>query len=264
MRRRSRRSSSSSRGPGAWAPRPAILPRSAVSSRCRRSARRPSAEGCGGTRAHADVKGASAHGRCSRPDAPTGVRRGLTNYGDPEFSMFVRGAYARGAGLTPEDLGPPRHRPRPDVERVQPLPPPSARGRRGRQARRVAGRRPAARVPDDLARRDLPVADEHALPEPHGDGHRGDDPRPADGRRGAPRRLRQDPAGPADGRGQRGPARDRRDRRPDADRAATRACGSARARTAGGSGPSTGRARSTRRAWRRSRASCSPPPAPAW
>jgi dihydroxy-acid dehydratase len=43
----------------------------------------------------------------SRPDGPTGVRRGLTNYGDPEFSMFVRGAYARGGGLTPEDLARP-------------------------------------------------------------------------------------------------------------------------------------------------------------
>jgi dihydroxy-acid dehydratase len=46
------------------------------------------------------------------PDAspsnpPTGIRRGLTNYGDPEFSMFVRGAFARGMGLTSEDLSRP-------------------------------------------------------------------------------------------------------------------------------------------------------------
>src|SRR4029453_13243305 len=41
------------------------------------------------------------------PAAPTGVRRGLTNYGDPEFSMFVRGAFARGMGLTGEDLSRP-------------------------------------------------------------------------------------------------------------------------------------------------------------
>jgi dihydroxy-acid dehydratase len=33
-----------------------------------------------------------------------GIRRGLTQYGDPGFSLFVRGAYARGAGLTAEDL----------------------------------------------------------------------------------------------------------------------------------------------------------------
>jgi dihydroxy-acid dehydratase len=43
----------------------------------------------------------------SRPAAPHGVRRGLTNYGDPEFSMFVRGAFARGMGLTSEDLSRP-------------------------------------------------------------------------------------------------------------------------------------------------------------
>jgi len=41
------------------------------------------------------------------PDAPLGVRRGLTNYGDPDFSMFVRGAFARGMGLTGEDLARP-------------------------------------------------------------------------------------------------------------------------------------------------------------
>ena len=41
------------------------------------------------------------------PAAPTGIHRGLTNYGDPEFSMFVRGALARGMGLTAEDLSRP-------------------------------------------------------------------------------------------------------------------------------------------------------------
>jgi dihydroxy-acid dehydratase len=33
-----------------------------------------------------------------------GIRRGLTNYGDPAFSLFIRGAFARGSGLTGEDL----------------------------------------------------------------------------------------------------------------------------------------------------------------
>ena len=33
-----------------------------------------------------------------------GHLRGLTNYGDPGFSAFARGAYARGFGLTKEDL----------------------------------------------------------------------------------------------------------------------------------------------------------------
>ncbi len=39
--------------------------------------------------------------------APRGIARGLTNYGDPAFSLFIRGAYARGSGLTPEDLARP-------------------------------------------------------------------------------------------------------------------------------------------------------------
>jgi dihydroxy-acid dehydratase len=36
-----------------------------------------------------------------------GLARGLTQYGDAGFSLFVRGAYARGAGLTAEDLARP-------------------------------------------------------------------------------------------------------------------------------------------------------------
>jgi dihydroxy-acid dehydratase len=44
--------------------------------------------------------------RDARPD-PSGIRRGLTHYGDPEFSLFVRGAFARGGGLTAEDLARP-------------------------------------------------------------------------------------------------------------------------------------------------------------
>jgi dihydroxy-acid dehydratase len=38
---------------------------------------------------------------------PRGIARGLTDYGDPAFSLFIRGAYARGAGLTREDLARP-------------------------------------------------------------------------------------------------------------------------------------------------------------
>jgi dihydroxy-acid dehydratase len=41
------------------------------------------------------------------PMDPIGIRRGLTNYGDPGFSVFIRGAFARGSGLTPEDLARP-------------------------------------------------------------------------------------------------------------------------------------------------------------
>jgi dihydroxy-acid dehydratase len=41
------------------------------------------------------------------PPTPTGIRRGLTHYGDPGFSLFVRGAFARGGGLTAEDLARP-------------------------------------------------------------------------------------------------------------------------------------------------------------
>jgi dihydroxy-acid dehydratase len=41
------------------------------------------------------------------PETARGIARGLTSYGDSEFSLFLRGAYARGAGLTAEDLARP-------------------------------------------------------------------------------------------------------------------------------------------------------------
>ncbi len=40
-------------------------------------------------------------------EAARGIARGLTHYGDPDFSLFIRGAYARGAGLTADDLARP-------------------------------------------------------------------------------------------------------------------------------------------------------------
>ncbi|MGH7264423.1 MAG: dihydroxy-acid dehydratase, partial [Candidatus Rokuibacteriota bacterium] len=47
------------------------------------------------------------HDTSPGPDGPQGIRRGLTQYGDPAFSLFIRGAYARGSGLTAEDLARP-------------------------------------------------------------------------------------------------------------------------------------------------------------
>ena len=38
-------------------------------------------------------------------DAPaTGIRKGLTNYGDSGFSLFLRKAFIKGAGYTDEAL----------------------------------------------------------------------------------------------------------------------------------------------------------------
>src|SRR5881397_1666722 len=36
----------------------------------------------------------------TKPDDPTGMRKGLTNYGDAGFSLFLRKAFIKGAGLT--------------------------------------------------------------------------------------------------------------------------------------------------------------------
>ena len=148
-------------------------------------------------------------------DQPKGLDNGLTNYGDLDFARFLRRSFARSMGLSREMLNKPVvgiamtpsgfnncHRYMPElVEAVS----------RGVLA---AGALPRA-FPDHLARRGVPQPDQHDVPQPHGHGHRGDDRRPAHGCGRADRRLRQDRAGPADGRGlgraAGHPARDRAD-----------------------------------------------------
>src|SRR3954467_3573899 len=43
----------------------------------------------------------------TKADDPTGMRKGLTNYGDAGFSLFLRKAFIKGAGLTDNPLEPP-------------------------------------------------------------------------------------------------------------------------------------------------------------
>src|SRR3954465_9620290 len=40
----------------------------------------------------------------TKADDPTGMRKGLTNYGDAGFSLFLRKAFIKGAGLTDNAL----------------------------------------------------------------------------------------------------------------------------------------------------------------
>ena len=82
-------------------------------------------------------------------------------------------------------------------------------------------------------------ADQHVPAQPDVDGHRGDDPRAADGRGGADRRLRQDRAGAADGRGVGRHPGDPARHRLDADRHRTAASASAPAPIAGATGASS-------------------------
>src|SRR5438034_521073 len=93
-------------------------------------------------------------------------------------------------GLLARDARASRRRHRAVGERLQQLPSPLPRADRRRQAGRGGGGRPAARLSHHLARRGVPVADQHDVQEPHGHRRRGDDPRPAHGCGGARRRLR--------------------------------------------------------------------------
>src|SRR5262249_24618124 len=40
-------------------------------------------------------------------DGPKGLKKGLTNYGDQDFSLFLRKAFIKGAGYTDDALGRP-------------------------------------------------------------------------------------------------------------------------------------------------------------
>ena len=167
-----------------------------------------------------------------------GLARGLTNYGDADFSLYLRRSFAKSMGYSTDMLS--RrvvgicqaaggfnncHRHFPElVDAVK----------RGVLA---AGALPID-FPDHLARRSLPQPDQHDVPQPDGDGRRGNDPRPADGRGRAGRRLRQDRAGAADGRGVGRRAGGAARRRADAADGATTASVSAPAPTAGASGRS--------------------------
>ena len=104
------------------------------------------------------------------------------------------------------------------LERDQSLPRPSARARRGREARRLAGRRLPGGTAGDVAGRAVREALDHALPQLPGDGGRGTAALPSDRRRGAAGRLRQDHARSDHGRDQHGGAGDLRAGRPDAAR----------------------------------------------
>ena len=86
------------------------------------------------------------------------------------------------------------------------------------QTRGAGGRRLPGGVPGRDAVRDVPEANPDDVPEPAGHGHRGAAALLPGRRCGADGRVRQDHAGAAHGRGQRGPARDLCAGRPDAER----------------------------------------------
>ncbi len=130
-----------------------------------------------------------------------GLARNTANYGDRDFALYLRRSFAKSMGYSQAMLDRPVvgivdtgsaynncHRTMPElIEAVK----------RGV----LAAGRPAPALPDDLAVRAVAVPDLHALPQPRRPRHRGDADGAADGRGGAGRRLRQDGAGAAHGRG---------------------------------------------------------------
>ena len=105
---------------------------------------------------------------------------------------------------------PARHRHHQHLERNQRLSRPPACARRKRQARCAASRRLSDRIAGDVAGGAVRQAFDHALPQLPGDGGGGTAAQPPARRRRAARRLRQDHAGPGDGRHQHGHSGDLR------------------------------------------------------
>ncbi len=171
-------------------------------------------------------------------DAPetSGLRKGLTSYGDAGFSLFLRKAFIKGAGYTDAALDRPVIGIANTGSAYNPCHGNAAElidaVKRGVM---LAGGLPMD-VPDGVAARELLAADQHVPAQPDVDRHRGDDPRAADGRGGADRRLRQDGARATDGRRVGRHSRDPARHRLDAHRLASIANASARAPTAGATG----------------------------
>ena len=92
-------------------------------------------------------------GKTGDDKSERGFLRGLQTYGDRDFSIYMRRAFAKSMGYSGDELR------RPVVgiaythSKLQPLPPPFPRAAGRRQARRGGGGRPGARVPDHLAAR---------------------------------------------------------------------------------------------------------------
>ena len=82
-----------------------------------------------------------------------GFLRGLQNYGDRDFSIYMRRAFAKSMGYTGDELARPVVGIAYHALAVQSLPSPLPRAARRHQARRGGGRRAGARVPDHLAAR---------------------------------------------------------------------------------------------------------------
>ena len=122
-------------------------------------------------------------------DTPTGLRKGLTHYGDSGFSLFLRKAFIKGAGYTDAALE------RPVIGIVD----------TGSAYNPCHGNAPqlieavkrgvmlAGGLPMDFSHhldpRVVLAAHQHVPAQPHVHRHRGDDSRAAHGRRRADRRL---------------------------------------------------------------------------
>ena len=81
---------------------------------------------------------------------PSGLRKGLTTYGDPGFSLFLRKAFIKATGYSDDALDRPIVGITDTCQRLQPLPRQRAAADRGGEARRDAGGRAADGVPDHL------------------------------------------------------------------------------------------------------------------
>ena len=82
----------------------------------------------------------------------TGLRKGLTSYGDAGFSLFLRKAFIKAMGYSDDALDRPIVGITNTYQRLQSLPRQRAADHRGGQARRDAVRRDADGVPDHLDR----------------------------------------------------------------------------------------------------------------
>ena len=91
-------------------------------------------------------KCAKRRGRVMPERTARSRQHGLTNYGDRDFSLYLRRSFAQSMGYSRDDAGEAGGRHRLHAVRLQQLPPPLSRAAGGGEARRAGGRRAADRI----------------------------------------------------------------------------------------------------------------------
>ena len=106
-----------------------------------------------------------------KSDDSTGIKRGLTNYGDPEFSVYIRKAFAKAMGYAEHELERPIIGIIDTSSGFNSWSSQLSRLNRSCEKGRSIPRWTPDGIPDNITRRDVYSTDNHDVPKLDGNGH---------------------------------------------------------------------------------------------